>query len=167
MDQTPSQVISQPTYGHGPGHKPAWHQDAACAQVGGDWWFPDDPHERISGPVLRICADCPVRRSCLLFALSVDVLHGVWAAMVPAELWALRQRVLDGEPAATVVADGLATGDARRANREGIAYRAAPWNPALGDLDHQIELVARWSVTATDDVAYEAGSAHAPAAPAA
>jgi hypothetical protein len=54
------------------------------------------------------------------------------------------------------VADGLATGDARRTNREGVAYRAAPWNPALGDLDHQIELVARWSVV--DDAVYEAGS---------
>ena len=151
MDQTGRQVISR-----APGHTPAWHQDAACAQVGGDWWFPEDPHERISGPVLRICADCPVRRSCLLFALSVDVLHGVWAGMVPAELWALRQRVLDGEPAASVVADGLATGDARRTNRDGVAYRAAPWNPALGDLDHQIELVARWMVA--DDAVYEAGS---------
>jgi WhiB family redox-sensing transcriptional regulator len=126
-------------------HAPAWHHDAACAQVGGDWWFPES-HEHIPASVFRICGGCTARPACLLFALSVDVLHGVWAGLVPAEMWELRQRVLDGEQAATVITEGLATGDSRRTTHERIAYRAAPWNPGVAELDHQTEIVAQWAV---------------------
>jgi WhiB family transcriptional regulator, redox-sensing transcriptional regulator len=119
-------------------HPPGWHRDAACAQVGGDWWFPE-PHERIPAAVLRVCADCPARRACLLFALQNDVLHGVWAALNPAELWALRQRILADEPASAVIDAGMDLGTARRDTDDLVVYRSAPWNPPLIELDRQLK----------------------------
>jgi WhiB family redox-sensing transcriptional regulator len=119
---------------------PSWQHDAACAQVGGDWWFPE-PHSHIPAPVIDICATCPARRSCLIFALSTDVLHGVWAALSPGEVWALRQRVLAGEPVATVIREGLRVGDARQQDSSTVYYRSAPSNPAAGEVARQARTV--------------------------
>jgi WhiB family redox-sensing transcriptional regulator len=131
---------------------PSWQHDAACAQVGGDWWFPE-PHSHIPEPVIDICAGCPARRSCLIFALSTDVLHGVWAALSPAEVWALRQRVLAGEPVAAVIREGLTLGDARRRGGATVYYRSAPSNPAASEVARQARTVTERIIAAqtTDD----------------
>ncbi len=133
---------------------PYWHQDAACAQVGGDWWFPE-PHSHIPAPVIDICAACPARRSCLIFALSTDVLHGVWAALSPGEVWTLRQRVLAGEPVASVIREGLTLGDARRQHGATVYYRSAPSNPAAGEVARQARTVTERIIAAETDLVDE------------
>lgn len=69
---------------------PAWMNDALCAQVDPDLWFPE-----VGGPTReakRICARCPVREQCLEYALSDDRTsgaspfnHGIYGGLSPAE----------------------------------------------------------------------------------
>jgi WhiB family redox-sensing transcriptional regulator len=135
---------------------PSWQHDAACAQVGGDWWFPE-PHSHIPAPVIDICAACPARRSCLIFALSTDVLHGVWAALSPGEVWGLRQRVLAGEPVAAVISEGLTLGDSRRHDGVTVYYRSAPSNPAAGEVARQARTVTEMIIAAETGTADDTG----------
>ena len=38
---------------------PAWYEDAVCASVGGDFWFPEKGGD--SGKeAKKVCASCPV-----------------------------------------------------------------------------------------------------------
>jgi WhiB family redox-sensing transcriptional regulator len=70
-----------------------WRQLAACRHADPGLFFPVS----LSGPSLdqitrakAICADCPVRRQCLAFALDTRRCHGVWGGMSEHErrLWA-------------------------------------------------------------------------------
>ena len=54
-----------------------WRQDALCASVDPDAWFPEHG-VGADTRVLRLCVECPVRRSCLANALLGHDL-GVWA----------------------------------------------------------------------------------------
>ena len=56
-----------------------WQEWAACTSADPDAWFPDPGEEpQTTKFARRICADCPVRRSCLLAALVSDE-KGMWA----------------------------------------------------------------------------------------
>lgn len=142
---------------------PSWQHDAACAQVGGDWWFPE-PHSHIPSSVIDICATCPARRSCLIFALSTDVLHGVWAALSPGEVWALRQRVLAGEPVVTVIREGLRVGDARQQDSSTVYYRSAPSNPAASEVARQARTVNERMIAEAIDLLEEMDELDGPTA---
>lgn len=63
---------------------PDWHRLAACRDAGDRLFFGDDPDER---PTLRlsdlakaraICAQCPVARTCLHWALTKPERFGIW-----------------------------------------------------------------------------------------
>jgi WhiB family transcriptional regulator, redox-sensing transcriptional regulator len=56
-----------------------WMDLAACAQVGGDLWFPERGEP--AGPAKRVCMTCPVRASCLEYALVHHENHGVWGGL--------------------------------------------------------------------------------------
>ena len=56
---------------------PGWRRQALCASVDPDAWFPDKG-VGVDARVLRLCAECPVRRFCLATALLGHDL-GVWA----------------------------------------------------------------------------------------
>ena len=63
---------------------PDWRQLAACRHADPELFFPLSA----SGPSLdqitqakAICAGCPVRRQCLMFALDTRQGHGVWGGM--------------------------------------------------------------------------------------
>jgi WhiB family transcriptional regulator, redox-sensing transcriptional regulator len=65
-----------------------WAAQAACLDEDPDLFFP--PGER--GAAIAqyelarsVCNPCPVRRSCLEFALEVDAQHGMWGGMAPDE----------------------------------------------------------------------------------
>lgn len=105
---------------------PGWRFEAPCASVDPDAWFPEHsqaPDRR----VFRLCAECPVRRSCLATALSGRDL-GVWAGTTeetrrPAYRM-LRRRV----PAAEVL-DVLLDRAALR-SRKPRRRRRNPWSGA-------------------------------------
>ena len=66
----------------------SWHEQASCASVGGELWFPD------GGPApqaQRICRACPVVAECLEYALTTRQEHGIWAATTPRERRLLRR----------------------------------------------------------------------------
>ena len=116
---------------------PAWPDQAACAEVGGEWWFPE-PHSRVLPAVLRICADCPVRAYCLAFALSRDVPHGVWAGLTAGEVWSLRDQLAAGRKPAEVVAASLALSATRgKEADEAVYYSPAPDRSSPGALPYQ------------------------------
>lgn len=61
-----------------------WRDEALCAYVGSpDSWFP--------GPggtpkvVRKVCALCPVRQECLMFAIENGEFYGIWGGMVESE----------------------------------------------------------------------------------
>ncbi len=116
---------------------PSWPDQAACAEVGGEWWFPE-PHSRVLPAVLRICADCLVRAHCLAFALSRDVPHGVWAGLTAGEVWSLRDQLASGREPAEVVAASLAKSALRgKAAEEAVYYSPAPDRSSPGALPYQ------------------------------
>ena len=62
---------------------PAWTEQALCAQIDGDMFFPDDGAKRID--VKRVCRGCPVRAECLDMAIANNEPHGLWGGLTPRE----------------------------------------------------------------------------------
>ena len=60
-----------------------WQQQAACASADPVAWYPEN-RAVPPGQVFRICAACPVARSCLAVALLWDE-DGIWAGTTPSQ----------------------------------------------------------------------------------
>lgn len=62
---------------------PAWTEEAACARVDGELWYPDVG----SNPNMakRICQGCPSKVPCLQWALDNNETYGVWGATTAME----------------------------------------------------------------------------------
>lgn len=67
---------------------PIWMQNAACAGVDPELWFPATGQD--SRPAKRICRTCPIARNCLSYALSHQVV-GIWGGTSEIERRALRE----------------------------------------------------------------------------
>ena len=64
----------------------AWQDRALCAEVPGDWWYPEKGGS--SMPARSVCAGCPVRRECLTDALrrpgtAAAGGYGIWGGTSP------------------------------------------------------------------------------------
>lgn len=73
---------------------PAWHDDAACADVPTSAFYPDrdgeqDPARTIAAAKV-VCADCPALAPCLAWALAHDEC-GVWGGTTDRERARLRR----------------------------------------------------------------------------
>lgn len=66
-----------------------WMDDASCAQIAPDDWFPEKGE--LSKEVRRICAACPVRLQCLEYALRNEEQFGIWGGHSAVELRKLRK----------------------------------------------------------------------------
>jgi WhiB family redox-sensing transcriptional regulator len=67
----------EPVYPPGPViDVPAWTDEARCAEVGGDEFFPEKGGS--SRKAKKVCMTCEVRVMCLEWALSNDERFGVW-----------------------------------------------------------------------------------------
>jgi WhiB family transcriptional regulator, redox-sensing transcriptional regulator len=66
-----------------------WHDSALCREIGGDLFHPDHGEHSITRMAKAICngtektEPCPVRESCLLWALEVGDNHAVLGGMSP------------------------------------------------------------------------------------
>ncbi|MEV8593918.1 WhiB family transcriptional regulator [Streptomyces sp. NPDC052013] len=67
----------------------AWQEEALCAQTGGDFFFPE-PGSSVR-EAKRICGLCPIRATCLEYALSHDMRFGVWGGLSEKERLELRR----------------------------------------------------------------------------
>ena len=78
-----------------------WRDQAACADVNPDLFFPVG----VTGPAIpqiarakAVCAQCPVRSECLEFAITTNQEYGVWGGTSEEErrvlrrAWRARQR---------------------------------------------------------------------------
>lgn len=80
-----------------------WVDDALCAQVGTDMFYPEKGQTDISNAAKRICRLCPVRGEqlggtgeCLEYALNRDERFGVWGGYSERERRRMNQRRREG-----------------------------------------------------------------------
>lgn len=66
-----------------------WMADALCTQVDHDLWFPEKGQP--TRQAKRICAACPVRETCLTYAVENQEAWGVWGGLSEPE----RRKVAD------------------------------------------------------------------------
>ena len=72
-----------------------WRDEAGCRDKPGEWWFPEreGPREgRWMSQARVVCAACPVSGECLDFAISEEIVHGMWGGKTPEE----RRRMMLG-----------------------------------------------------------------------
>ncbi|QCB93322.1 WhiB family transcriptional regulator [Cellulomonas shaoxiangyii] len=72
---------------------PAWVDSAACASVGGDYWYPEKGDRASADYARKVCGTCPLIATCLEYALDNNEPHGIWGGLTPKQ----RQR-LGGAP---------------------------------------------------------------------
>lgn len=77
----------------------SWMQRAVCRSQGSETFFPSDG--RGVTAARKVCELCPVRQSCLDYAMTNEILHGVWGGTSERERARLRRsRRLKVTPAA-------------------------------------------------------------------
>jgi WhiB family redox-sensing transcriptional regulator len=77
---------------------PRFDGQAACAEIGGDDWFPE-PGDTEWHRAKRICAGCEIRVECLAWALATREQYGVWAGTTPRQRRRIRALRLAGSAA--------------------------------------------------------------------
>lgn len=69
------------------GNNGSWQGKAACRGPQARVFFPPSHFERKDekefreASAKRICAQCPVRRECLNYAISIREQHGIWGGL--------------------------------------------------------------------------------------
>ena len=77
------------------GHRPDWHDHAACRDAEPDLFFPDGNIRSARAQVKTaklICRGCPVRTFCLNWALASGQEHGIWGGLTEDERRRLHRR---------------------------------------------------------------------------
>lgn len=67
-----------------------WRDDALCAQVDPELFFPDTGGSPVAAK--RVCGRCHVRAECLEYALATCQRWGVWGGMSEQERRKLKRR---------------------------------------------------------------------------
>ncbi|MGH9278485.1 MAG: WhiB family transcriptional regulator [Acidimicrobiales bacterium] len=67
-----------------------WRDEAACRGLETEIFFPVTDED--AGPAKQICASCPVRETCLEFALLTKQEDGVWGGLTESERRRVRRR---------------------------------------------------------------------------
>lgn len=89
----------------------AWVEDAACARIDPELWFPITGSLEDAEPAVRICRSCPVQEPCLADAMAWPASRdkdGIFGGLTADERAALRRR-RDKRQRATAMA-GLRSG---------------------------------------------------------
>ena len=81
--------------------EPRWQEQAACASADPEAWFPRKGRTPVR-QVSRICAGCPVNRSCLAVAMLWNE-DGIWAGTNPGHRTQGYRLLRHGVSAATVL----------------------------------------------------------------
>lgn len=66
------------------GDPESWRMWSRCADTDPDSFFTDN-EEKPETAAKRVCAACPVRENCLLYAIANNERHGVWGGLTPDE----------------------------------------------------------------------------------
>ena len=85
--QTRRLALADPDRRYGPGFQPEdddeWRTQAACAGL--DHLFFLEAHQGNARPAKAICAVCPVRQTCLDYAITTHAYFGIWGGMTEKE----------------------------------------------------------------------------------
>ncbi|VAV96633.1 hypothetical protein MNBD_ACTINO02-3239 [hydrothermal vent metagenome] len=74
-----------------------WRHMASCNGADLDLFFPAGEDDSLTGPALRVCAECPVQQECLDYAVETNQTEGVWGGMTGPDRRRLRRRIRDRE----------------------------------------------------------------------
>ena len=74
-------------------HRPDWHDQAACASEPNGMFFPAEDDLEAVMTAKEVCADCPVRRQCLEYAMESPEEFGIWGGKTSGE-----RRHMSGHP---------------------------------------------------------------------
>lgn len=66
----------------------SWRDKAACRGADSDVFFPERGES--ADPARQVCARCPVRQPCLVYAIDKGIAHGVWGGLAERERRVLR-----------------------------------------------------------------------------
>ncbi len=66
-----------------------WVQDARCAELDPELWFPEQGGTAV--PAKKICGSCDVRVQCLAYALRTGQEEGVWGGKSARQLGKIRK----------------------------------------------------------------------------
>ncbi|WP_238154857.1 WhiB family transcriptional regulator [Kribbella soli] len=77
---------------------PGWQAMGACRSTGDDTWFPDETDTTGKTNAVDRCGFCPVRRSCLAYALSSGQEYGVWGGTTELQRNVVARDLVDGAP---------------------------------------------------------------------
>jgi hypothetical protein len=80
-----------------------WQTMGECRSVADDTWFPDTAQTVLRATAVARCGFCPVRRSCLAYALSEGEDYGIWGGTTDVQRDALRVDLADGVPVVDVL----------------------------------------------------------------
>lgn len=81
---------SAPRAGPWAGREWTWQEEAACRGMSSDLFFPAE--EERAAAARAICFGCPVRYSCLAFALERGERFGIWGGLSERERVRLSRR---------------------------------------------------------------------------
>jgi WhiB family transcriptional regulator, redox-sensing transcriptional regulator len=87
----------------------SWRDGAACRGADPDVFFPERGES--ADPARQVCARCPARQPCLVYALDNGITYGVWGGLTERErrvLRAPRQRTSRRERDRAIVAADVA-----------------------------------------------------------
>lgn len=82
---------------------PGWQAMADCRFTVDDTWFPAQTHASRRAAAVARCVPCPVRRSCLAYALTEGEDDGVWGGTTDLQRRALLADLADGVTVADVM----------------------------------------------------------------
>jgi WhiB family redox-sensing transcriptional regulator len=63
----------------------SWRMNAACTGKNPELWFPERSNSLIAQQAKKECAACPVRATCLAWAIETEVEFGVWGGTTEAD----------------------------------------------------------------------------------
>jgi WhiB family transcriptional regulator, redox-sensing transcriptional regulator len=94
----------------------SWMEQASCLEVDTECWFDDAPSKAVRRHIRAVCSHCPVRRSCLSFALANNESSGAWGGFAMVELQPLKRRLAAGEVLSSVLSAGMQDRDPVRSS---------------------------------------------------
>lgn len=75
--------------------EPRFYENPACAEVGGDFWFPEKSDGLMNTAEMRmaisICGKCPHQSECAEWGIENED-HGIWGGLVPKKRYAIKLR---------------------------------------------------------------------------
>lgn len=69
-----------------------WRADAACANSpSADVFFPEDGSNGSTAAARKICAQCPVRKQCVSYAITNNEKYGIWGGLTANQIARIRR----------------------------------------------------------------------------